>query len=235
MNSRIVDRIKDDEYFSDIAYDQLETLSSYCYERTYKKGQILFMEGDPCERFYYVLDGYVRLQREDVCEMNSFYCYIKKKTFFPYVNLFRKGAYQHTAVAVTDVTILYISVNQFMNLLKKNNNMLIKIIEHMEDMIDIREKRLQYILQQNAQMRVVSTIGYLTMQLGEKQQGHIVIDCPITITDIAKISGTSRETASSVMKRLRNQKIVAISSDRKIHVLRPDYFHPLSKMEEIVL
>ncbi|MFS0782812.1 Crp/Fnr family transcriptional regulator [Bacillus sp. 1P06AnD] len=234
MNSFIVDKIKNDEYFKGIDYDQLLMLASNCYERTYKKGQILFMEGDPCDRFYYVLDGFVRLQREDVCEMNSFYCYVKKKTFFPYVNLFREGYYQHTAVAVTDVTIIYISQRLFIDSLKKNLNMLIKIITNMEDMIDIREKRLQYILQQNAQMRVVSTIGYLTMQLGEKQKGSILIDCPITITDIAKISGTSRETASGVFKTLRKKKVLELTNDRKIKILNVDYFAPLTKVEEIV-
>ena len=53
----------------------------------------------------------------------------------------------------------------------------------------------------------------------------IVISCPLTTIEISKISGTSRETVSGVLKQLKNDSIVTIL-DKNYNTLT--YFEEIS-------
>ena len=63
--------------------------------------------------------------------------------------------------------------------------------------------------------------------LGEAAGEEILISCPLTTIEISKISGTSRETVSGVLKQLKNDCIVTIL-DKKITIHDPTYFEESS-------
>ena len=58
-----VDDLRQLDVFAKCATRELEALLPHVYCRTYRKGQLLFMEGDPRERVYFLISGYVKLER----------------------------------------------------------------------------------------------------------------------------------------------------------------------------
>lgn len=58
-----VEDLRQIDVFKQCGSRELEALLPHVYQRTYRKGQILFMEGDPRERVYFLMDGYVKLER----------------------------------------------------------------------------------------------------------------------------------------------------------------------------
>ena len=61
--------------------------------------------------------------------------------------------------------------------------------------------------------RIVTSLAMLLNDLGERidNRERVAITCPITINDIARMSGTTRETASSVMKKLVQMNRISYS------------------------
>lgn len=85
----IVELLKSFEVFSHSSEKELIQLSSFVYWRTYRKGQMLFTAGDPRERIYLLVDGFVKLEKNNSDATLLYSDYIKPNTLFPYGGLFQ--------------------------------------------------------------------------------------------------------------------------------------------------
>ncbi|WP_020061665.1 Crp/Fnr family transcriptional regulator [Bacillus sp. 123MFChir2] len=223
----IVEDLKQFELFANLSNKKLESLAQFVYWRTYKKGQFLFLEGDSRDRIYFMLDGFVKLERVNQSGNLLYEDYIKRFSIFPYCGMFTDASYNYTAVAMTDVDVYYIPTAIFEDMVKSNQKQLMYIVQELSSILKINEKRVQNITIPNAQDRVIQTLGYLMNDLGEEAGKEILISCPLTTIEISKISGTSRETVSGVLKQLKNDCIVTIL-DKKITIHDPTYFEESS-------
>jgi len=222
MNQYTTKDLKKFDLLSDCSAEQLKRLQSSAYWRTYKKGQFLFIEDDPRERIYFLLKGYVKLSRINQSGKMVYCDYVKPSTTFPCVGLFVDPAYRYSAEAVTDLELFYLPTQIFETQLKRNKDHLIKIIASLSDISRTHERRVQPIA--NAQHRVYQAVYYLMSDLGRRDGQNIVIDCPISATEIAHIAGTSRETVSHVFKQLKTDCILScVKKNMTIH--NPSFFH----------
>lgn len=211
------------DVFSKCASRELEALLPHVYCRAYRKGQLLFMEGDPRERIYFLVSGYVKLERLNETATCQYTDYLKPKQLFPYNGLFTESFYRYSAEAVTDIEVIYIPTDRFEQLVSKNATMLLHIVSQMNRILDLHERRLQEIITPNATERVLHTIHYLIEDLGEPEAGGIRVRCPFTTVDISRMSGTSRETVSNILSRLRKEDILQFRA-RQLLIGHPEYF-----------
>lgn len=219
----IVEKLKSFEIFSYSTNKELIELSSFVYWRTYRKGQMLFTEGDPRERIYLLLDGFVKLEKNNPDATLLYSDYVKPNTLFPYGGLFSDRDYHYSAVAVTDVEILYLPTFYFEDVVKRNKKQLLHIVRELSIILKLHETRLQKITKSNATDRVIHAIGYLMEDLGYPEGDEITVGCPITTTEISNISGTSRETVSHVINDLKKHKIISFTC-RKMTIHNQEYF-----------
>ncbi|MGR5984157.1 Crp/Fnr family transcriptional regulator [Bacillus cytotoxicus] len=224
MNRRnVVKDLKQFELFSHVTDKKLKGLTEFIYWRTYKKGQFLFLEGDSRERIYLMLDGFVKLERVNQSGNLLYEDYVKRYSIFPYSGMFTDKGYSYTAEAITDVDVYYIPTVIFEDMVKANRTQLMHIVQQLSSILKLNENRVQNITIPNAQDRVIQTLNYLMHDLGEPNGEEIVIPCPLTTIEISKISGTSRETVSGVLKQLKNDRIVTVLG-KKITIHNPTYF-----------
>ncbi|MBD3108009.1 Crp/Fnr family transcriptional regulator [Bacillus sp. AGMB 02131] len=208
MNQYSIKDLKKFDLFSDLSNDQLQLFKSTVYWRTYKKGQFLFIEDDPRERIYFLLKGFVKLTRTNQSGKMTYCDYVKSFTTFPCGGLFTDSTYHFSAEAVTDLELFYLPTKVFEEHIKKNRSQLIKIVTSLSDILKTHENRVQQLA--NAQQRVIQTLTYLMSDLGVYgSKDEIIIECPITTTEIAYLSGTSRETVSQVLKQLKEEDILS--------------------------
>ncbi|MGG0237934.1 Crp/Fnr family transcriptional regulator [Bacillus rhizoplanae] len=223
----IVEDLKQFELFADLSDKKLKSLAELVYWRTYKKGQFLFLEGDSRERIYLMLDGFVKLERVNQSGNLLYEDYIKRFSIFPCSGMFTDKSYHYTAIAMTDVDVYYIPTSIFEDMVKSDRKQLMYIVQELSSILKVNERRIQNITIPNAQDRVIQTLCYLMNDLGEQEGEEIIISCPLTTIEISKISGTSRETVSGVLKQLKNDCIVTIL-DKKITIHDPIYFEEIS-------
>lgn len=202
---------------------ELEELLPHVYCRTYRKGQLLFMEGDPRERVYFLMDGYVKLERLNEDATHHYADYLKPKQFFPYNGLFTGQDYRHTAEAVTDIEVIYIPTDRFERFVSRNSKMLLYIVAQMNRILDLHERRVQEIITPSASERVLNTLHFLIEDLGEPDENGVRVRCPFTAIELSRLSGTSRETVSNILSRLRKEEVLQMDAHQLV-IGHPEYF-----------
>lgn len=209
------------EGFSD---EEMNILMNNMRVKNFKKGQILFDQGDDRNRFYFVISGLVRAERIDENADFIFYTYIKKDLAFPYRGMFSSKYYAYTARVMTDVEILYFPISTFESLLKKNNHMMIKTLQEMALIISETEDQLQRMVIPSAKQRVIQALKTFNLNLGEvDKNGRSSIPYPITIKEVGTMSGTTRETAGQIVKELANQNL--LSYHHKKFIFEESFFN----------
>ncbi|MFN3367677.1 MAG: Crp/Fnr family transcriptional regulator [Exiguobacterium mexicanum] len=222
-----IDDLRQIDVFQKSASRELEALLPHVYCRTYRKGQILFMEGDPRERVYFLMDGYVKLERLNEAATYQYADYLKPKQLFPYSGMFTETYYRHSAEALTDISVIYMPTDRFEQLVSRNATMLLHIVGQMNRILDLHERRVQEIITPSATDRVLNTSHYLIEDLGERDADGVRVRCPFTTVELSRISGTSRETVSNILSKLRKEDILQLDA-RQLVTEHPEYFEQAS-------
>ncbi|WP_077615446.1 Crp/Fnr family transcriptional regulator [Caenibacillus caldisaponilyticus] len=210
--------------FRGLSEARLQEIMKYAFFRKYRKGQILFMEGDPRDRIYFLLNGYIKLVSMNEDYSNHLFLYLKPYCMFPYIGLFNDKDYRFSGEAVTDVELLYVPTVKFEQLIRSDNDALINLIRIMGDKMHEHEIRLQNLIKMHATDRVRHLISLLIQDLGEKTgAGTIRIPCPLTTTDLAEMAGTSRETVSHTLQEYKASGKLVMES-KIITVTDPAFF-----------
>lgn len=199
--------IRNNQVFSGFTDDEFEKIQDHMYLRQYKKGQVLFDNGDYRNRIYFLIEGLVRVERYDSSGTFCYLDYVKKEHLFPYGGMFFDEFYHFSAYAVTDIEVYYIPTDIFEKISKGNTAQLLYFYQALSTNLESHELKIQYCLASSATVRVVETLAILMKHLGENYfSGTIRIPYPITLKEIAINSGTTRETASNVIKTLKKER-----------------------------
>lgn len=134
--------------------------------------------------------------------------------------MFTDKAYDYTAVAMTDVDVYYIPTVIFENMIRSSRKQLMYIVQQLSSILKVNESRVQNISIPNAQDRVIQALHHLMIFLGEQEGEEIIISCPLTTTEISKISGTCRETVSGVLKQLKNESIITVLGKKLSYMIQ---------------
>jgi len=211
------------EFLSHFTEEELSEFKTMLFERTYKKNQLLFTEGDPRERIFLLADGFVKLEKTNLDANMLYINYIKPNDFFPYVGLFNEEFYRYSAYAVTDIHVYYVPTKKFESIIPHKQEMLLHIIKRLDLLTKRHQDRLQTISTPLATDRVEQSISYLFQNFSSKQGTDYHVDIPVTMIEMAKIAGTSRETVSHVYKSLKEDHIISVNGKHLI-VHDTDYF-----------
>ncbi|MCH5463107.1 Crp/Fnr family transcriptional regulator [Lactobacillus sp. LC28-10] len=189
--------------FCDFTEAEFSKLTHDLSVKTYPKGQILFDHGDLRQRFYYVIKGVVRLERHDETGNFTFINYVKAIKGFPYRGLYTDADYPYTATALTDITIASVPMTTFEAIVSLNPLVTRQVISQMSHLLDRMENRLQKLVTSSATNRVIQALSIFGSDMGEKTpDGDVLIPYPITLIELARLSGTTRETAGQVVTKL---------------------------------
>ncbi|MBS4161953.1 Crp/Fnr family transcriptional regulator, partial [Klebsiella pneumoniae] len=160
--------------FASLNKKELENIKQFIYWRTYHKGQILFMEDDPRERMYLLLDGFIKLEKTNATGSMFYTDYVRPHTLFPFGGLFRDEHYHYSAEALTDIELYYIPMNIFEDLVRENKSLLFDVLNQLSDILALHEERLKRITLSHAHERVTQAIYYLTESLGPKEKNSTI-------------------------------------------------------------
>ncbi|MER2040100.1 Crp/Fnr family transcriptional regulator [Desemzia incerta] len=192
------------EVFQSFTDEEFYLLSTSMHFRTYKKGQVLFDEGDQRNKVFYLSKGLVKLERYDSCALYMYTDYIKENKLFPYGDLFSNPTYRYTAYCLTDVEMYCIPTEVFESVLAANPHQMLHFYKSLSSILKEHEERIQFLVGSNASSRIVKALSFLMNDLGiSVGDNKIKVPYPITICEIATISGCSRETVGIKLKQLK--------------------------------
>ena len=105
--------------FKDLTYRDLKMIARACKSVHYKKGEVVYKEGDPPNALFCVLSGRVMVYTRDNSGRETALEYLHRGKYFGIISLLTGEPHSVTTKAINDAEILRIEKDNFQKLLKK--------------------------------------------------------------------------------------------------------------------
>ena len=206
---------RDRQKWCRLSEEDLAALDRVKISNVYKRGQVIFYQGNPCLGVYGIEEGTVALRKTD-SEGNGIIVRIAHAgQTLGYRAHFSGESYTATAETLSDARIGFIDRAGVMELLERSPNLGLGFLRRLaNDLKESEDHRLQ-----TATLPVRARVAHLLLSLKERfatadDAGHITLDLPLSRQDLAAIIGTRPETIARTIKALENDGVAAFDGRR---------------------
>ena len=177
----------------------LRTLLADASVRRHARHTTLFLQGEPADRFYVVLDGWVKLFRATPDGHETVIAAFTRGESFAEAASFAEGVFPVSAEVVEEARLLSLPTASFVGRLRKNPALAVNMLASMS-------RHLRGLVQQVEQRTVESTTRRLSaflLKLCPEEHGSAAIDLPTEKALVAARLGMRPETLSRALAKLR--------------------------------
>ena len=132
----------------------------------------------------------------------------KTGDFFPVmwaVNNARTNYYLET---MTNVDLWRVPQDKFLVFIKSNPEVFFELTSKILVRFGGLLKRMEYLVFGNAYAKVASIITICAERFGRREKGKVIIEVPLTHSDLASMVGVTRETASIEIKKIEKKGLI---------------------------
>lgn len=188
---------------------QLEDLSRHKVTNTYKKGQTIFFQGNPSFGLYCVNKGKIKLLQAGLDGRNSIIRIVSEGDILGHRSLFSHQDYHATAVALEDTDVCFIDKKYIFDVITRNPDVTLKIIEKLSFEMGAAEKRSSSMFQKSVRERLAEIFLWLRESYGVSDgDGRTRLNITLTREEIAGMIGTTNETVIRFISEFREQGVI---------------------------
>lgn len=196
--------------FSGLADTEMSFLSQRAVARNFSAGQTVFAEDDACTGMYVIESGHIRIfksspgGREQVLSIDG------PGSSIAELPVFDGGNYPASGVAVDDVTVLFVSKQDFQALCLAHPEVALKVLR----VVGARLRRLVGMIEELSFTTVRHRLASFLLRTAQKE-GRVTdegLEFPLSISnqELASQIGTVRELVSRNLSRLQAEGIIKI-------------------------
>jgi CRP/FNR family cyclic AMP-dependent transcriptional regulator len=185
----------------------LQAIADHTTTHTYPRNTILMHEGEPPDAMYVVMEGRVKIYVSDTDGKELVLDSLSPGEFFGELALIDGSPRSATVVTTTETTISKILKTEFDHCLEASPKIAINLLKSLSKRIRILNDNVKDLALLDVYGRVASTI----LRLAHERRGIMITD-PITQQELANMVGASREMVSRVIKTLKSEGYISISS-----------------------
>ncbi|MEH7301522.1 Crp/Fnr family transcriptional regulator, partial [Neobacillus drentensis] len=138
----------------------------------------------------------------------------KKGEMFPHVGFFRKGDYPAYAEVIEPSTLIAVPISKFESVLIENPELCIKVFKVLGEKIVDLQNRLEEQILNNTYEQIIKLIIRLAQKHGqEKGDGTILLKSEFTNKDLANMIGTTRETISRTLTKMKKDELIEVDEE----------------------
>ncbi|MDR4948360.1 Crp/Fnr family transcriptional regulator [Neobacillus cucumis] len=193
---------------------ELTKIATISFAREWKKQSHVFLQGDPLENVYFIFDGKIKIYKSDISGKEQIVAIAKKGEMFPHVGFFRKGDYPAYAEAVEPSTLIVVPISKFEKVLIDNPELCIKVFKVLGEKIVDLQNRLEEQILNNTYEQIIKLLIRLAQKHGiEQKNGTILLKSEFTNKDLANMIGTTRETISRTLTKMKKEELIEVDQD----------------------
>ncbi|MBK0326228.1 Crp/Fnr family transcriptional regulator [Rhodobacteraceae bacterium F11138] len=206
--------------FSRLDRRQIRTILDQASSRRYDTGVQIFNEGEPADRFFMLLDGYVRVVRITATGEQVTALHIPAGQLLGIAKALGRDTYPATAVTAAESIALSWPMRLWDEFVSEYDGFATETYKTVGLRVGEMNNRIVEITTKQVEQRVASAILRLVNQTGRKVDGGIEIDFPITRQDMAELTATTLHTVSRLLSGWEKQGLVQ-SKRKRIKVRDP--------------
>lgn len=204
--------------FDSLNTDEKANIQNLFRRPCYKKGEFLFMEGEPASAIFVVTEGKVKLFKTSEDGKEIVLGFLSPHDLFGEEVLFNDSTHSLSAQVLENTHLCACYKSDFEALVAQNSAISIKVIKMLGDKLSKMAEQLADIAVYDTQNRVARTLARLAREHGESTEYGRRLNFHLTHEDLGALVGASRVMVTNVLKSLRKAGVVCDDGNRRFTV-----------------
>ncbi|HEY9607473.1 MAG TPA: Crp/Fnr family transcriptional regulator [Allocoleopsis sp.] len=210
QSSELREFLADIQLWRGLPAEQLDALAKIAIAKTYRKGEVIFEEGDEGRGFFVVKSGRVKVYKLSTDGKEQILHFFGDREHFAEVPAFDGQCFPASAAAIEKSELLFFPRTDFLVLLEQHPTLAIDMLaifaRHLRRMAQIVEN-LSF---KEVPGRLAVYLLYLSNRNGKGED----VELDMTKTQLAAFLGTIPETLSRVFAKMSQDGLIAIEGSR---------------------
>ncbi len=190
---------------NDAELHQLEAITEHTVVR---KNTYVFRSGDAADAVYILVKGIIKIGNEAEDGREVIKHILHPMAIFGELALAGELKRQDCAQAMEEVQLYRISVAEFQKLMQGNYRLSMSVLTMIGGRLKRVEDRLEALMFKDARERIIEFLLDSAQKQGKRVGYETLIKHCYTQQDIANITGTSRQTVTSVLNDLKKSNLI---------------------------
>ncbi|MBI4646215.1 MAG: Crp/Fnr family transcriptional regulator [Bacteroidia bacterium] len=183
----------------------------------YKKGEIIFKEGDKPTSLICLSEGKVKIFKEGVGGREQIVRMAKPISFIGYRALFAEENYNSSCVAIEDSIVAMVEKECLYSLLRSNPDFAFEIIKRLATELGFANTRTVTLTQKHIRGRLAESLLFLKDTYGFEEDSK-TLKVYLSREDIANLSNMTTSNAIRTLVTFSGENVIALDG-RKIKIL----------------
>jgi CRP/FNR family transcriptional regulator len=177
----------------------------------FKKGEIIFREGEPMKGMFFVIEGNVKVHKKWGADKELIVRFACTGDILGHRGLGNDTLYSVSATALEPVAVCFIDLDFFHASLKMNQAFLFKLMMFFAEELKVSEKKMRDLAHMQVKGRVAWALISLREKFGEDAAGNI--NMRISRQNLASYAGTTYESAFRILNDFTEKHIIQVSGN----------------------
>jgi CRP/FNR family transcriptional regulator len=200
--------------FSSLSAEELRMLTARTVRKSFKAGELLFTEGEPCHGLQIIARGRVRIFKTSANGREQVLAVNQPGEPVAELPVFDGGVYPASGAAVEETQIAFIAQRDFQNFCLEHPAVALKVLS----VVGARLRRLVGIIEElsftTIRQRLVALLLKLAREEGAQSAAGIEFLLPSTHQELANQLGTVRALISRNLQRLQAEGLLEVDGRR---------------------
>ena len=205
--------------FENLNNEELVEIVNTINHKEYVKGDVIFTEGNRANTLYFINEGKIKLYKYTKDGKEQILHVLSEGDFFGELELIKPSKYGFTSKAIVDSKICTLTKDEMKEIMMKNPEIGIKILETVGERLSKVESLAQNLATNDVDSRMAYLLTDLMERYGEKIEKNISIELPLSREEMANFIGVTRETISRKLKKFEDEKLIKIVGTKNIIIL----------------
>jgi CRP-like cAMP-binding protein len=198
------------DLFNGLSRTQLDEVARIVSDRKYKKGEMVFAEGDDGIGFYIVISGKIKVYKLSPDGKEQIMHIFNAGQPFAEVPVFEGSRYPANAEAMSLSRLFFFPKEAFIKLIQENPSLAMNMLASLSQ----RLKQFSRLIESLSLKEVPGRLASYLLYLSDKEGSIDEIDLDIAKSQLASLLGTIPETLSRIFTKMANKELVRINGPK---------------------
>lgn len=206
---------------------QMQTILKMTRMLEVKRGQCIYMEGDPSDQLFLLKVGVVKISTSAAGQQETILAFLYPGDIFGELAMIEDSPRDHIATAHEDVVLCALSRDLLLRMAQETPAIGYQITKIMGFRVKRFRTRIEELLCKSAQARVAHTLLDLASDYGIPDNEGILVPLRLNQADLGNLVGLARETVNTVLQDFKQRGLVE-AGRRNIRIMDPSRLRAVS-------
>lgn len=206
----LIDIMANTPLFAGLAEEQLSHIGGISQEKTYKRGEAIFWEGDPGIGFYVVVSGKVKVYKTSSEGKEQILHIYGPGHPFGEVPVFSGSRFPANAMAIEKSHLLFFPRKDFVDLISNHPSLALNMLA----ILSVRLRQFTVQVENLSLKEVPARLASYLIYLAAEQSDSDNVTLPISKGQLASLLGTIPETLSRIFNKMRQLNLITVQGSR---------------------